>query len=1083
MSNNKVKVVGYAKAVKFGNGIEYTNFTPDLVGFQLASNGGTPLFTMGSFAITTNMEPKVDKKFITNKFSNFVTLTDLDLTLEETIVLLTNNAGVLLNLDKTNLSNYALFGSLSELVRVSLEDIIINWPASLYMTPLIQSSTDVNTLSGNTVLDYEYNSLTDSATFTVPTNFISNKFQINYQENGTIVNTFNETNNIRNLVPNYSSYSVLYNGMEYAVLGLTGSTNLLDDYLYISVSGNPFSGLGSDSATYYHIKPNKLIEEQFFNSLPDLEAYLLNRLVIPQYTATFKYPIKSETGVLLYTSRSLTWPVTDGYNIDFDTIDYTNYVTALLEISQTFDLYTSNLMNRFLVTESITDFDTSPVYFSTADQDSTGQKMNKTLNIYGREFDEINNFINGIAFAHTVSYDKQDNIPDIYLKNLAKVFGWGLVSSVLENDLLSSYVSSSQSTYSGQSVGLTPVEADVELWRRIILNTPWLWKSKGTRKAIEFLFKFIGAPNGLFKFNQYVYLANAPIDVDLFQQALALNGLSTDLSLYPIDEDGYPSPLENTPDLYFQSDGLWYRETGGSGSTIDILTGNNPHLGPYDGGFRYINQFRTLIPNFSAVTISSTTVTSGSTNLFSNYNSGSFNGYNGNTYVDATDSNGFDLDNCFVVDSSIITTPKVNLNGVSTSQASLCGCNDTDTTSNTLSGTSDDALSICVGINQQSQQSDAELCQQNIQSFAGSPDNDGTLVFRYYEYNMDGSIYSVGGVPVTNTSEFVTQTCCGVNGGKLVPLVTTPNYNPSGGPNAGPKLISKYSIMVDPYPFSIEFSLDNSSSTWTDTITIFLTPTNNGTVFPDFTIITFPILNGNPDGSTTQLTTGYVNAQIATQTLPAGFTFECVEIESHRKIKFKLATDNTLYAYTTINVSSSENNVSYNNTYYWVKSAVTPILENTGYICYSGVTCPSAVVNFNWMPYSFDSNPAPNVTNNYIKFRSPDWVPDFNGVPSFAWQKVTADGTNCIGDGYTVAVPNVQDDWKLNTYGFACSLTQKGLDDLNAGLESVKNIGGTLSHMTFPSNSVIWNTYYLRSIGAIPFNAIFDGTFDGSLIT
>jgi hypothetical protein len=59
--------------------------------------------------------------------------------------------------------------------------------------------------------------------------------------------------------------------------------------------------------------------------------------------------------------------------------------------------------------------------------------------------------------------------------------------------------------------------------------------------------------------------------------------------------------------MYFQNNGLWYRETGGN--AIDILTGNNPHLGPYDGGFKYINQFKSLIPNFSAVTITSETLT------------------------------------------------------------------------------------------------------------------------------------------------------------------------------------------------------------------------------------------------------------------------------------------------------------------------------------------------------------------------------------------------------------------------------------------------------------------------------------------
>jgi hypothetical protein len=58
MSNSKIKVAGYAKE-NFWCGIEYRPFSPDLVGVQIASDGGTPLFTMGNFSITTNMDPKV----------------------------------------------------------------------------------------------------------------------------------------------------------------------------------------------------------------------------------------------------------------------------------------------------------------------------------------------------------------------------------------------------------------------------------------------------------------------------------------------------------------------------------------------------------------------------------------------------------------------------------------------------------------------------------------------------------------------------------------------------------------------------------------------------------------------------------------------------------------------------------------------------------------------------------------------------------------------------------------------------------------------------------------------------------------
>jgi hypothetical protein len=737
MADKKIKVVGYAKKVTYDGNIEYRNFSDDLVGLQLASNGGTPLFTMGNFSITTNLDPKINKNFVTNNFSSFTSLNDLDLTLEQTKALLTNNAGVILNLDKTQLKYYSTFGSLSEFVRVSLEEIITKWPASLFLYP----SATINgaAISGNTFQNYSYDYISNIAKFTVPTNFIINKFEINYLTNGTIADSFSATNDLRNLTVNYKSYVILFEGIEYPILGFTGATDTVNDDLFLEVSGNPFSG--QPNTISYHIKPNKTIEETFFNSLEDFPAYLLNRLITPVYTAKFSYPIKSDSGLILYIDKSVTWPVSDGYNIDFDSPEYLAYATELFDLAYENDLYSSNLMNRFLVSESITSFDTQPIYLADEHMDSSGQKMNKTLNIYGQEFDEINKFITGIEFAHTVSYDKLDNVPDIYLKDLAKVLGWDLISSVAENDLLTNYVKTSQSTYSGQTVGLTPVEADVELWRRLILNSPWIWKSKGTRKTIEFLLRFIGTPQGLIQFNEYVYTADAPIDTEMFTKVLELNGLDTDLSLYSLDSDGYPRFLPDTDDMYFQNDGLWYRETGGPNSIIDILTGNNPHVGPYDGGNKYINQLRTLIPNFSAVTITGETVTSGTTHLFTNYLLGDITDYTGATYVDVVNEDGSDINNNIVVYSSIIADPRPTI------EQTPCGC---------IPASSDDSLSICID-------TIPKPIHQPCDTLANQPTkdvNNGWYVFQKYQYNQDGSVYSQNAVPVLSTGVFIDRECC-----------------------------------------------------------------------------------------------------------------------------------------------------------------------------------------------------------------------------------------------------------------------------------------------------------------------------------
>jgi hypothetical protein len=746
---NKIKVPGYSKKLVFSDGIEYINFSPDLVGLQLASDGGTPLFTLGNFNITTNIDAKLDKFYNTSKFSDFLTLSDLNLSLNQTLEVLSDNSGVYLNLDKSKLDYYALFGSLSEYIRVSLEEIILNWPASLYVTPLAQTPAG-ETTNGYSVENYTYDDLTEISSFRINTNFINNKFGITYSNSGNLENTFNTNNTLRNLTISYLSYSVLYNNTEYPIVDFTASTNNTNDYIYVKVKGNPFSGMSTNLFVYYHIKPNKLNEEIFFNKLPDFQAYLLNRQITPPYTATFKYPTKSEMGVVLYITETLSWPVSDGYNIDFDTTQYVDYATRLFDLANSNDLFSSNLMNRFLVSESITSFDTTPVNINNNEFDETGQKINKTLQIYGVNFDELNRYITGIQFANVVSYNKQDNTPDIYLKNIARILGWELISSVLENDLLSSYVSSSQSTYSGQTVGLTAVEADIELWRRLILNSPWLWKSKGTRKTVEFLLKFIGAPKGLVTFNEHIYKADGPLNVDLIQEILNLNGIPETISSLPIDEEGYPKILPDTPEMYFQNNGLWYRETGGTGSTIDILGGNNPHLGPYDRGYKFLRQLEELIPNFSAVTISSVTTTTDSTNLYTNYDLGTFDeGVSTATTVDTVSvyADDLDLSDCVVFEAKIEVDPNP------TQVLNDCGC-EVDTP--------DNVLSLCLSLNPNAVE---PICDDNIVSvFQTVPL--GVYIVQQQQYNPDGSVYTnLDGSPALTKTQFISTECCSALGG------------------------------------------------------------------------------------------------------------------------------------------------------------------------------------------------------------------------------------------------------------------------------------------------------------------------------
>ncbi len=735
--SDKIKVVGYAQRIFFDNGIEYRNFTDDLVGNQLTENsdGESSILTFGNFVTTTNFRGRASRLYSTKKFSKFYSLDNLGVTSDKLTSLLNNNINVTLNLDKTDLCNFAYFGSSTEFIRVNLENIITKWPASIFLSPI--RDTETTSVSGNTIENYLYDFNLNTSTFRVPTNFIVNNYNINYRTNGSTIDTFNEENDLRNLTVNYLDYVIFVNDVEYNVLGFTGSTNGFNDYIYFEVKGDPFTQFITDLIEY-HVKPNKEILEEFFNTLSDFESNLLNRLTTPQYTSNYKFKVESDTGRIINSFKKLTWPVSDGYNIDFNSTAYISYVTDLLEITTNKDETETNLIVRFLTSEAISDFDTIPNSDGEIEE-TEGQKINKTLKIYGREFDEIKKYITGISYANNVSYDKKNNTPDQLIKYLARLLGWELTSSIVENNLINNYLKLGSTTYPGYSRGLSPNESEIELWRRLILNSAWIWKSKGTRKAVEFFFKLIGTPDGLINFNEYVYKAKEPIDMDLFFKVLKNNNLDEDLELYNVDSEGYPKFFRDTIDMYFQKGGKWYRETAGPTATQYVLEGNNPHVGPYDSGKEYINQLENIIPTFSAFTITSTTVTTDNSNIFTNYNNGIINQYTGPTYVDVQNEIGVDLSEVILLETNVITDP------CPTAEQTDCGCDVPE---------DDESLIIDVEKCTNNPISINEKCQSKFDKVY-IQSNDFHYMWSYKVYDINGNITTPSKV-----SQFVSKECC-----------------------------------------------------------------------------------------------------------------------------------------------------------------------------------------------------------------------------------------------------------------------------------------------------------------------------------
>ena len=176
--------------------------------------------------------------------------------------------------------------------------------------------------------------------------------------------------------------------------------------------------------------------------------------------------------------------------------------------------------------------------------------MTKLLRVYGWEFDQLKKFIDSLVNINVVTYDKLNNIPDQLVSNLAKTFGWNYFNLVNESELMQS-IFSIDTTERNLHTDLLPAEVNIELWRRILINTNYFWKSKGTRQAIRAIFLLIGIPDPFINITEYVYTVNGKINPNTVPYTPA----DFPNSSLPYDSQGYPqAPLES-PSFFFQISG------------------------------------------------------------------------------------------------------------------------------------------------------------------------------------------------------------------------------------------------------------------------------------------------------------------------------------------------------------------------------------------------------------------------------------------------------------------------------------------------------------------------------------------------
>jgi hypothetical protein len=601
--------------------ISEANPFDNIVGLQVVQGGG---LTQGNFQFTTTVTEKDNRFFDTGTFSLPYTLDNLQITDTVQAAKINNvNFKIYPNFDETNVLNFVAYGPLSKRFSAAVINIINHFPAS------IESNTiRSNYSTGNTAFNISYNSEEDFTFIQFDVSTLSNPFYIDYSRNSSVnVSSLEfEVSKYRDFSSYYSSYILETSSGSYSVVDMTGTTSLTAGTLSILVKGNPFSGASTTTQTLI-IRPNDFTVNEIFNlELDEVEELLLNRYTYPIYTSKFQVKTEAPDGNDFIKLEVLTWPLDGLWNLDIKSPAYIKYLEKLDIIGQSFDQDQTDLVSRFYTTESLKEFDTMD------------GKAVKTLKIYGRSFDESKKYIDSISHMASINYNVGNDVPSKLLPNVAETLGWKTnISPVQSDGFLSTIYQQNTSDFPGLVNGLSTDELNYQYYRNLIMNSAYLFKSKGTRRAIEFLMSNIGAPEALVEFNEHVYLADGKFSLQRFNSlystvlggtftnsfatldplntyrfngapytaftsSTVIQDVSVTINDYPIDDEGYPKVPEYSDNFYFQKGSGWFESTPQhrSPQIIDnvtsVFTGESPSvqttLEPFSYGEKYLDRFR-----------------------------------------------------------------------------------------------------------------------------------------------------------------------------------------------------------------------------------------------------------------------------------------------------------------------------------------------------------------------------------------------------------------------------------------------------------------------------------------------------------
>lgn len=512
--------------------------------------------------------------------------------------IVTDETRIVIKPNYSSIKDFAYFGSAEDLIKASVRDVLLKYPAGLYYlndstrkignkfvvsnefgidiwTPGVEASAVENPLR---YLSASYNKYLDGTT----NNFLSN-VTIRQVGNGCLNSIIAETK-----IGNNVFYTYITDKGDHIILA-NGSRG----------RGEPII---------------RLPESEFlaqYDKLDDFSKVLLDLDSKPLFKARLDTPYFDGEGY--YSAyRDYTWPSVHTENYEYFTPDVTSpffaaYIENLMSVARFLDEYDSDNIWRMMTHRSIKNLDwtfTRDNDGEPVDVDFDSSRIKAAIELYGRQFDDLRRYANNIKSINTITYDEKNNVPDYFITDSVETDGWD-AHHIGPSTNMTDY---SDPLYTGSTIsGKNSSDANISFMRRLAINSDYINSMKGTKRGLEVILGMFGMEKDTdYSIKEYIAIAdNFPTEEEVsvalpYYDDFYFNDdiyAEWPINIVTVNEDNkYVIPWFNkyneyASKLYFQQKGGWgqteYRKINLPITTIDKIR-TTSDLAIYDETLQYL---------------------------------------------------------------------------------------------------------------------------------------------------------------------------------------------------------------------------------------------------------------------------------------------------------------------------------------------------------------------------------------------------------------------------------------------------------------------------------------------------------------